>query len=37
MPTSTRAVQAVFAEIYGEFATAPWADVGIGPYKREGT
>ena len=35
MPTSTRAVQAVFAEIYGEFATAPWADVGIGPYKRE--
>ena len=19
----------------GEFATAPWADVGIGPYKRE--
>ena len=35
MPTSTRAVQAVFAEICGEFATAPWADVGIGPYKRE--
>ena len=22
-----------FSEIYGEFATSPWADVGIGPYR----
>ena len=30
------AEQTVYTEICGEFATSSRADVGIGPYKREG-
>ena len=32
MPTSAHAERTVFTEIYGEFETSQWADVGIGPY-----
>ena len=33
MPTSARAVHAVFTKICGEFVGSQRADVGIGPYK----
>ena len=33
MPTSARAVHAIFTEICGEFVGSHRADVGIGPYK----
>ena len=36
MPTSTRAENVHFMEIFGEFAAAQRADVGIGPYERVG-
>ena len=32
MPTSARAVPAVFTDICGEFVRSQRADVGIGPY-----
>ena len=37
MPTSARAVQTVFTEIFGEFVTSRRADVGIGPYTQTGS
>ena len=36
MPTSTHAEYTDCTKIFGEFAAAQWADVGIGPYKRMG-
>ena len=33
MPTSAHADRTDFLAIFGEFETAKWADVGIGPYK----
>ena len=36
MPTSTRAESDHFMEIFGEFAAAQRADVGIGPYEQLG-
>ena len=36
MPTSTRQNRPFFTEIYGEFVTSQWADVGIGPCKSSG-
>ena len=36
MPTSTHAEYTDCTKIFGEFAAAHWADVGIGPYKRMG-
>ena len=32
MPTSAHADCTDFTEIFGEFETPQWADVGIGPY-----
>ena len=36
MPTSARAEQTVFTELFGEFAAAQRVDVGIDPYEQVG-
>lgn len=36
MPTSARAVCAVFTEIFGELVTSKWVNVGIDPYNQAG-